>query len=148
MHWWQFSLVHVRNIAEIRNRTPKTSGLIFWDWLSCFISFQQVRPNPHRMRDATRNAIKANGTCWCEWGCPHRMQATSKGKTFEFACACGVCILCGLGLNKTLPNVANQQSSYTLADLPHLGKFCSPVLEIWNWKVTRGCNSQVLGLAN
>ena len=32
------------------------------------------------MRDATRNATQANGTCWCEWGCPHCMQATSKEK--------------------------------------------------------------------
>ncbi len=38
------------------------------------------RPNPHRTQDATRKATRANGTCWCEWGCPHCMQATSKEK--------------------------------------------------------------------
>ena len=37
-----------------------------------------VRPNPHRTRDATRNATQANGTWWCEWGCSHCTQATSK----------------------------------------------------------------------
>ena len=39
-----------------------------------------LRPNPHRMPDRTRNARRANGICWCEWGCPHCTQATSKEK--------------------------------------------------------------------
>ena len=38
------------------------------------------RPNPHRTRDAMLNAMQGNGTCWCEWGCPHCTQATSKEK--------------------------------------------------------------------
>ena len=42
--------------------------------------FFSLRPNPHRTRDAMCNAMWANGTCWCEWGCPHCMQATSKVK--------------------------------------------------------------------
>ena len=28
--------------------------------------FLILRPNPHRTRDTTRNAMRANGTCWCE----------------------------------------------------------------------------------
>ncbi len=39
-----------------------------------------LRPKPHRTRDATHNVTQANGTCWCECGCPHCMQATSKEK--------------------------------------------------------------------
>ncbi len=39
-----------------------------------------LRPNPHRTRDATHNAMQANGTCWCEWGCLHCTQATLKEK--------------------------------------------------------------------
>ncbi len=39
-----------------------------------------LRPNPHRTQDAMRNATQANGTCWCEWGCPHCIQATLKEK--------------------------------------------------------------------
>ncbi len=38
------------------------------------------RPNPHRTRDATCNVMWANGTCWCEWECPHCTPATSKEK--------------------------------------------------------------------
>ncbi len=48
--------------------------------LACVFLCTWVRPNPHRTRDAARNARQANGTCWCEWGYPHWMQATSKEK--------------------------------------------------------------------
>ena len=34
-----------------------------------------------------RRPMQANGTCWCECGCPHCTQAISKEKLFEFACA-------------------------------------------------------------
>ncbi len=54
----------------------------------------------HRMRDATRNATQANRTCWCEWGCPHCMQATSKEKHWNLHAHC-VPVLCGLGLSYT-----------------------------------------------
>ncbi len=30
--------------------------------------------------DVMRNAMQAYGPCWCEWGCPHCTQATSKEK--------------------------------------------------------------------
>ena len=48
---------------------------------SGFLSLdKRLRPNPHRTRDAMCNAMQANGTYWCEWGCLHCTQAASKEK--------------------------------------------------------------------
>ena len=44
--------------------------------------------------DAQHDA--SNGTCWCEWGCPHCTRATSKEK-----CSNLRRVLYGLGLNYT-----------------------------------------------
>ncbi len=38
------------------------------------------RPHSHRMRNATHNAMQANGTYCCQWECSHCWQATSKEK--------------------------------------------------------------------
>ncbi len=54
-----------------------------------------LRPNPHRTRDATRNATQANGTCWCEWGCPHCTQARKNVPIYAHVVSR---VLCGLGL--------------------------------------------------
>ena len=36
-----------------------------------------------------RNAMQANRTCWCKWGCSHCMQATSKEKRSNL-CVCRI----------------------------------------------------------
>ncbi len=69
--------------------SSKWAQLLIWDdkteekndqLLMLLPSWKWLTPNPHRTRDAMRNAKQANGTCWCEWGCPHCGQATSKEK--------------------------------------------------------------------
>ncbi len=55
-----------------------------------------LRPYQHRTRDATRNAMEANGTCWCKLGCPHSTQATSKDLHSNFRAR----VLCGLALTR------------------------------------------------
>ena len=45
-----------------------------------FTTGPNFRPNPYRMQDAMHNVTQANEPCWCEWGCPHCRQATSKEK--------------------------------------------------------------------
>ncbi len=46
----------------------------------CKLLARKLRLNSHRMRDATRNARQANGTCCHQWECSHCTQATSKEK--------------------------------------------------------------------
>ncbi len=41
-------------------------------------------------------ATRATGTFWCEWECPHWMQATSKGLHLNLH----ACVLCGFGLKE------------------------------------------------
>ncbi len=58
-------------------------------------SDQKPWPLIHTGR-ATRR--KTNGTCWCEWECPHCTQATSKDLHSNLRAR----VLCGLGLNPNL----------------------------------------------
>ena len=53
---------------------------------------RHIRPNPHRTQDVTRNATQANGTWWCEWGCPHCTQATSKEKCLNLRMRPASCV--------------------------------------------------------
>ena len=45
-----------------------------------------------------RRATQANGTCWCEWGCPHCTKQHQMKNVPNCACIAS-CGLCGLGLN-------------------------------------------------
>ena len=45
-----------------------------------------LRPNPHRTRDVTRNATRANGTMLMLMGVSTLYTSNIKGKMFQFAC--------------------------------------------------------------
>ncbi len=52
------------------------------------------------------HATQANGTCWCEWECPHCTQATSKDLCLNLCTR----IQCGLGLKP--PNLKNHPQEH------------------------------------
>ncbi len=84
------------------------------------------RPNPHRMRDATRNTTQANGTCWCEWGV-HTARKQHQRKNVPI-CQCVVShVPCGLGLSKHRCGCVALPPCFGAADkLPDPPPRCSP----------------------
>ncbi len=97
---WPSLCMNLNTLSEVWGlalRDPALFGTTvcaFWRLLCIILKTKpKAQSTQDAGRDAQRNAMQANKTCWCEWECPNCTKAPSKekhksnikGKTFEFA---------------------------------------------------------------